>query len=867
MSITMKNPVRGLALAALVVLGAAAPATASDHPYETDALRVPELKTGGSCLIRGATIHTAIGEPFVGDVLVVDGKIKAVGEVTDIPEGLVEVDASGMHLAPGVVDCHSHMAIERGINEGTVSISADVDISDSVDADDITIYRALAGGCTTARLLHGSANAIGGKHEVIKLKWGRHADELVFPGAPEGIKFALGENVKRSNWGSGNSSRFPASRMGVATLYQRAFTRAREYEAEWKAYDAAVAAGEDPMPPRRDLRLDTLVGILNREIAVHCHCYRADGILMITRVAQQFGFELGTLQHVLEGYKVAKEMADAGVGGSTFGDWWAYKMEAYDAVPQNAALMDKAGVLTSVNSDSDEMVRRMYGEAAKSVRYAGMDRVRALALVTLNAAKQLGIDARVGSIEAGKDADLVLLNGDPLSSLARVEWTMVDGEVEFQRRDTFGFDAEPLSPGAVKAMPQPLEADVQSPAPILALVGGTVHTVSGEVIEGGTVLMQAGKILQVGDDVAIPVSTRTILTNGKHVWPGMIALNTDLGLHEVGSVRATNDSREIGGNQPDVGVLRAINAESAHIGVTFYNGITRAQVAPASGGPLRGQSCVIDLDGNTWEELAFVEGDMQHLRFPTVSNTARKKEMPESLDAVRELLDDAREYGELVDLAAADESVAAPAFDPRLAALVPVVRKEQRVALHANNAQTILFALKFAKEEDLDVVLYGVTEGWKVADAIADAGVPVVVGPVLSIPSSRFDPYDARFANAAALHRAGALVAIQAADSDNTRNLPFHAAMAASFGLPEEEAVRAVTLNPARILGIDDRVGSLEPGKVADVIVTSGPLLEITSEVEYVFIGGRQVELKNRQTELYAKYQRRLRLLEAADRR
>ena len=835
MSTYKMNPVRTLALVAFAALGAAAPASASDHPYETDALRVPELKTGGSCLIRGATIHTAIGEPFVGDVLVVDGKIKAVGEVADIPEGLVEVDASGMHLAPGVVDCHSHMAIERGINEGTVSISADVDISDSVDADDITIYRALAGGCTTARLLHGSANAIGGKHEVIKLKWGRTADELVFPGAPEGIKFALGENVKRSNWGSGNSSRFPASRMGTATLYQRAFSRAREYEAEWKAYEAAVAAGEDPMPPRRDLRLDTLVGILNREVAVHCHCYRADGILMITRVAQQYGFELATLQHVLEGFKVAKEMADAGVGGSTFGDWWAYKMEAYDAIPQNAALMDKAGVLTSVNSDSDEMVRRMYGEAAKSVRYAGMDRVRALALVTLNAAKQLGIDARVGSIEAGKDADLVLLTGDPLSSLARVEWTMVDGEVEFQRRDTFGFDAEPLSPAAAQAMPQPLEADTQSPAPIIALVGGTVHTVSGGVIEKGTVLMQAGKILQVGDDVAIPVGTRTILTNGKHVWPGMIALNTDLGLHEVGAVRATNDSREIGGNQPDVGVLRAINAESAHIGVTFYNGITRAQVAPASSGPLRGKSSVIDLDGDTWEELAFVEGDMQHMRFPAVSNTAKKKEMPK--------------------------------LDPRLAALVPVVRKEQRLALHANNAQTILFALKFAQEEDLDVVLFGVTEGWKVAEAIAEAGVPCVVGPVLSIPSSRFDPYDARFANAAALRRAGALVAIQAADSDNTRNLPFHAAMAAAFGLPEEEAVRAVTLYPARILGIDDRVGSLEPGKIADVIVTDGPLLEITSGVEYVFIGGRQVELKNRQTELYAKYQRRLRLLEAADRR
>lgn len=852
-------------LAAALLAGVA---STSDHAYETDALRVPALRTGGSCLIRGATIHTAVGEPFVGDLLVVDGKIQAIGELGEVPEGLVEIQAEGMHVAPGVVDCHSHMAIERGINEGTVSISADVDISDSVDSDDLTIYRALAGGCTTARLLHGSANAIGGKHEVIKLKWGRTADELVFPGAPEGIKFALGENVKRSNWGSGNSTRFPASRMGVATLYQRAFERAREYAAEWDAYEAAVAAGEDPLPPRRDLRLETLVGILDGEIGVHCHCYRADGILMIIRVAQQFGFKLATLQHVLEGYKVAKEMADAGVGGSTFGDWWAYKMEAYDAIPQNAALMDRAGVLSSVNSDSDEMVRRMYGEAAKSVRYAGLDRVRALALVTLNAAKQLGIDARVGSIEVGKDADLALLTGDPLSTLSRVELTLVDGEVEFQRRDTFGFDAAPLAYEAATAqMPEALDPDLQSSAPITALVGGTVHTVEFGTIEDGTVLMQDGLLLAVGprSEVEIPVGARTIMAEGKHVWPGMIALNTNLGLHEVGAVRATQDAREIGGNQPDVGTLRAINADSAHIGVTRFNGITRAQVAPQGGGPLRGVSAVIDLEGSNWEELATVEGDMMHVRFPTVRNSAKSKDMPDEVEELRELFAAARRYGDLQEAAAADESTLPPLRDPRLEALLPMLRGEQKVALHARNAQTILLALKFAGEEELDAVLYGAAEGWKVADAIAASGVPVVVGPVLTLPSSSFDPYDAPFANAAVLVRAGARVAIHPDDPDNTRNLPLHAAMAACYGLPVEEAVRSITLTPAELVGLGDRLGSLAPGKIADVIVTEGHLLEAAGTIDYAFIDGRQVELKNRQTEFYARYQRRLRLQEEAE--
>jgi imidazolonepropionase-like amidohydrolase len=830
----------------------------SDHPFETDAMRRPTLRTGGSCVIRGATIHSAVAPPVVGDVLVIEGKIRAIGDV-DVPEGLVELDGGNLHLAPGVVDCHSHMAIEGGVNEGTVSISAEVDISDSVDADDIAIYRALAGGVTTARLLHGSANAIGGKHEVIKLKWGRKADEIRFPDAPEGIKFALGENVKRSN-GRRNTTRFPASRIGTVAVFRRAFERAREYAQEWEAYEAARSADEDPSPPRRDLRLETLVAILKQEIAVHCHCYRADGILMIIRIAQEYGFELGTLQHVLEGYKVAKEMADARVPGSTFGDWWSYKVEAYDAVPQNAALMDEAGVLASLNSDSDEMVRRLYGEAAKSVRYAGLDRLRALRLVTLNPAQQLGIGSRVGSIEVGKDADVVLLTGDPLSSLSRVVWTMVDGEIEFERRDAFGLDTDPPSPSEHLAQPGPLQVDPDG-GPVTAIVGGTIHTVSGPTIEGGTLLLQDGRILSAGVLESVPVGARVIEAAGKHIWPGMIALNTELGLREIGSVPATNDAQEIGGNQPDLEVLRAINGESAHFAVTRLNGITRTQVTPQGSGPMCGQSALIDLDGDTWEELEFVDQDTLHIRFPAVRNDADKKEAPEEVGEMKKLLESARQYARLMDEAVLGASP--PPFDPRLDALVPVVRGERRVALHADNAQTILFALKFAAEEKLDAVLYGATEGWKVADRIARSGIPVVVGPVLALPRSRFDPYDCLFANAAVLQRAGVQIALQTDDAENPRNLAFHAAMACSFGLPHDEALRAVTLYPARILGVEDVLGSLEAGKIADVIVTDGDLLEISSRTEYLFIDGVQVDLANRQSRFYEKYRGRLRRLQS----
>ncbi len=849
-----------LTVSVCLFLGASVPTgfafAQSDHPVETDELRTPRLKTGGSCVIRNVTIHSATSAARVGDVLVIGGDIKGLDTI-EAPEGMVEIDGTGKHLAPGVVDCHSHIAVNGGMNEGSVSIAAEVDISDVINPDDLAIYRALAGGVTTVRSLHGSANAIGGKHEVIKLKWGRTADQLRFPDAPEGVKFALGENPKQSN-GSRDQTRFPGTRMGVEAVFGRAFERALEYREQWRAYEAAVAAGEDSPSPRRDLRLDSLVGILEGEIAVACHAYRADEILMFARVAQRYGLQNVSLHHALEAYKVADELAEAGVSVTTFGDWWAYKVEAYDAIPQCAALLEEAGVLTSLHSDSGELMRRLYVEAAKSIRYASLDRVKALALVTLYPARQLGIDARVGSIELDKDADLVLLDGDPLSSLSRVEWTMVDGEIEFERRDAFGFDTEPLVAATAEGeQPPPIEWDPQG-GDTVAIVGGTIHPITAPSIEKGTLLLQGERILYVGGERTLPAAARVIDATGKHVWPGIIALNTPLGLREIGSVRATNDTSEIGGNQPDVRVLASINADSAHIAVTRANGVTRAQVAPAGAGPMMGQSALIDLVGDTWEELSTVEDDMLHIRFPRVANRAEEKEIPEAVEEMSTLLSRARDYDRLREESVESDSPPPP-FDPRLEALVPHVRKERKVALHADNAQTILLALKFAGEEDLDVVLFGATEGWKVADHIARAGIPVVVGPVLTVPRSEFDPYDAAFANAAVLVRAGVEIAIQSRDRGNPRNVAFHAAMASAFGLPREEARRAITWSPARILGVEDELGSLEAGKIADLVITDGDLLEVSTRTEYVFIDGAQVSLSNRQTEFHDRYRNRLR--------
>jgi imidazolonepropionase-like amidohydrolase len=636
----------------------------------------------------------------------------------------------------------------------------------------------------------------------------------------------------------------------------RAFKRALEYQYEWKAFDEARARGEDPVPPRRDVRLEVLAGILRGDVKVHSHCYRADEILMLLRVAENFGFRVQTLQHVLEGYKVAPEIAAHGAGTSTFSDWWAYKIEAYDAIPQNAALLDEAGIVSTINSDSDELIRHLQLEAAKSIRYAGLDPVRALRLATLNSAIQLGIDERVGSIEVGKDADAVLLDADPLSVYARVLWTMVDGRIEFERRDAFGFDAErapvrPLAPvQTIEARYDPAGGEV------LAIVGGTLHPLDSPDIERGTLLIQDGRILELGADVAVPSGARVVDASGRHVWPGMIALDTSLGLREIGSVQGTLDDSEVGGNQPDVRVASSILSTSAHVGVTRTNGVTRSQTAPHGGGPITGQSAVLRLAGDTWEESLMIDRDMLHVRFPAVSNLEEDKKEPEAVEALRKLLAEAREYGRLGE-EAARLGLLPPPFDPRLDALVPYARGQKRVAVVANNAQTILYALKFVAEEKLDAVLYGVTEGWKVAEAIKASGLSVATGPVLTLPSTRFDPYDAAYANPAVLHRAGIEVAILAADDDNTRNLPHHAGVAAAFGLPREEALRAITLTPARLLGLERELGSLAAGKLADVVVTDGDLLEASTRVLHVFIDGESVELSNRQTELYEYYRER----------
>ena len=382
-------------------------------------------------LITNATIWTS-GEQGIlpkADMLVENGVIVAVGFDLKAPRGAIVVDATGKHITAGIIDCHSHMATDGGVNESAQSITAEVRIGDFVDSHDMTIYRQLAGGVTMANILHGSANPIGGQNQVIKLRWGSLGEQMKFAAAPQGIKFALGENVKQSNWGDEYTTRYPQTRMGVEQIMQDAFVRARQYKKDHLQWNKTHRG----LPPRVDLELEALQEILDGERWIHCHSYRQDEILTLMRTLEHFNIQIGTFQHILEGYKVAEEMAQHGAMGSSFADWWAYKFEVYDAIPYNGAIMHNAGVVVSFNSDDRELGRHLNHEAAKAVKYGGVAPAEALKFVTLNPAKQLRISQYVGSLETGKQADFVIWSGPPLSIFSRCEQTWIDGMKYFDR--------------------------------------------------------------------------------------------------------------------------------------------------------------------------------------------------------------------------------------------------------------------------------------------------------------------------------------------------------------------------------------------------------------------------------------------------
>jgi imidazolonepropionase-like amidohydrolase len=402
------------------------------EPFGWEETDKPKQET---ILIRNATVWTNEKEGVLQntDVLLKNGKIAGVGKnLSDA--GARVIDGTGKHVTPGVIDEHSHIAA-ASINEGGQSVTSEVRIADNLNPDDINIYRQLSGGVTTSHILHGSANVIGGQTQLIKLRWGGNDDELKFANWDGQIKFALGENVKRSSSAIGNNSnnnRYPDTRMGVEQVLVDAFTRAKDYRKSWQDYNGAKDK-KGLLAPRRDLELDALVEILENKRFITCHSYIQSEINSAMEVANRLGYKYNTFTHILEGYKVADKMKAHGANASTFSDWWAYKMEVVDAIPYNAAIMHNVGLNVAINSDDAEMARRLNQEAGKIVKYGGVSEIDALKMVTLNPAKMLHVDDRVGSLKTGKDADVVLWSDNPLSIYAKSLYTIVDGIVYFDR--------------------------------------------------------------------------------------------------------------------------------------------------------------------------------------------------------------------------------------------------------------------------------------------------------------------------------------------------------------------------------------------------------------------------------------------------
>ena len=886
---------------ALVLLAATAAATAPG------AVHVSAQARPSVVAIANATVLTVTrGTVERATVVIKDGKIASVGANVAVPSGAEVVDGSGRFVTPGIIDAHSHIAADS-INEGGTTVSSMTGIEDVFNPNDIDIYRDLAGGVTTANVLHGSANPIGGKNLVIKLRWGRQrTDDFRFAGALPGIKFALGENPKdMRQFGQQGPRRYPTSRMGVEFVIRDAFTRARAYQAEWAAHAARKQKDPRAISPRRDLQLEPLVEVLEGKRLVHAHCYRADEILMLLRLAEELGFRIATLQHVLEGYKVAKEIAAHGAGASTFSDWWGYKVEASGATPWNAALMTRKGVLVSINSDSAEHSRRLNTEAAKSIKWGALSDDEALAMVTMNPARQLRVADRVGSIEPGKDADLVLWNRHPLSSYAVADRVYIDGALYYDRstedarvaelartkaalvqaeKDAAAKekkdDKKPEAPevpptttatnstngsygtngGGLKSLENAKSlGNAGNLAPLVAIINARIHPITAVSIERGTIVLNAGRIQALGATVAVPSGAQVIDAAGADVYPGFIDPSTALGLDEPGP-RGFSDTAESVEYNPHLRTRTAYHPDSEAIPVARSNGVTTVGVAP-TGGILAGEVAVMQLDGWTWEEATLRPSAGIVFQFPPIVRPRSfgaapdldktyadlKKERDRKLDTLADLLARARAYSRT--------QPAARVADWALAALVPVVEGELPLVITANREADIRDAVAFAEREHVRIVIDGGGEAPRVAALLKEKQVPVILGPVLQLPTRPDDHHAATYKAAALLAEAGVTFALSGgSDATNVRLLPYQASQSVAWGLSRDKALSAITIDAARILGVDSEVGSLEPGKRADLFISKGDPLEARTEITHVFINGRNVGVDNMHKRLYEKH-------------
>jgi imidazolonepropionase-like amidohydrolase len=862
----------------------AATAVAADqqstpNPYGSTYQPLPSRAT----VIRNATILTAAGPAIErGSVLLQNGKVAAVGPTVDAPADAVVIDATGKWVTPGVIDTHSHLGVYAapGIesladgNEMTNPNTAEVSSEHAIWPQDPQFDLALAGGVTTMHILPGSGNLFGGRSVTVKNVPARTADAMKFPGAPYGLKIACGENPMRV-YGGRNTA--PSTRMGNVAGYRKAWQAATEYRDRWRKWKTD---GADPAKrPDRNLQLETLMGVLDGEIRIQNHCYRADEMATMIDISKEFGFKIASFHHAVEAYKVRDLLVANDICASMWADWWGFKLEAYDGILQNIALVHDAGGCAIVHSDSADGIQRLNQEAAKAIR-AGADagitisRADAVKWISINPAKALGIEKVTGSLEPGKNADVVIWSGDPFSAYAHAERVFIDGAQVFDRFDASKAPRSDFQLGNLPSGPTPGPAahglvirdrmpqvSPRPPAPMsgdtVAITNARILPVSGPAIERGTIVMRGGRIAAVGAGVQTPAGARVIDAAGKIVTPGWLDSAVQTGIVEIPvSAKGTADQ-----NTSDARVsaaftiVDAFNGNSTLIPVTRVEGITRALITPGgTGNVFLGQGAVMDFSGaQVPASITRAPAVMVALLGEAGAGVAGGSRSTAML-RLREILDDARDY--------AINKVAYNARNRRdyargrldLEALQPVLKGQVPLAIQANRASDLLAAMRLADEFKVRLVIIGASEGWMVAEQLAKAKVSVVVKALTNIPT--FDSLGATLENAARLSRAGVTVALASFDTQNSRNLRQEAGNAIANGMDRDAALQAVTLTPARLWGVADRVGSLEAGKDADVVIWSGDPFELTTGAERVFIKGVEVARDTRQKQLLDRYRR-----------
>jgi imidazolonepropionase-like amidohydrolase len=807
---------------------------------------------------KGATIHTAAGPAIAKGTLVVhEGKITAVGGPdTPIPMGATVIDAAGKTIIPGLVDTHSHIGIyprpsvpaHSDGNEGSGPVQSGLRALDAIWPDDPGIRMAVAGGITCANIMPGSGNVIGGQTLYVKLR-GRTIDEMrLVPGAVlGGLKMANGENPKSFNFGRNKVA--PATRMKLAALQRAEFVKAREYKRKWEEYAKAKKGPE----PERDPAMESLLEVLDRKRTVHFHSHRADDLLTAVRLSKEFGFEL-VLQHATEGYRVASELAAAKVPASlTLVDSPGGKLEAMGVLEENAAALVKAGVKVAINTDDYITESRFFLRTGAIAVRGGMTEDEALKALTIHPAGMMHLDDRLGSLAAGKDADFVLLSGSPFSAYTQVLATYIDGKKRFDRsrhRDwTYqagGFavpdgDRLPPTPPAVKPLAAvrvpDLPADAAKPTATsrrFAVVAGRVHTVGQGTIERGVILVEDGKIAAVGtlDKVEIPGGTPVL--RAAVVTPGLIDASSCVGLSGGANVAADQDQDEKSDpNQADLRALDGFNPNEGLLEFIRREGVTTIHAMPGRQNVIAGQTGIFRTFGRTAEAMA--------IRFPAgilvnlgeVPKAAYPGKAPTTRMATAALVRTALAKARGKD-----------AKDGKHEALRLALDRKVPVLFAAHRADDLLTGLRLAKEFGLDCRLELATEGYLIAEELAKAKVPVVVHPPMQRAGSSMETYHSQLANAAVQAGKGVPLAIGTSFEGyvpKTRVLRHEAAVAAVNGLGHDKALAAITLDAAKILGIEKERGSIESGKVADLVLYDGDPFEHTTHVTGTLIEGRVV--------------------------